>query len=109
MSFRLYKIYVQKHESDDVPKILPFDGWFPWDKDKYYGYSYFLQMCGLIGCCMGSICYDQLYVSTLLIVNSQLKFLGVALRSAQARYTSIDTCIYIPAKNLLKEKILDPI
>ena len=81
LSFRLYEIYVQKHESDKVPKILPLDGWMPWDQDQYYGYSYFIQICGVIGCCMGSICFDQLYVSSLLIICSQFKFLSKALQS----------------------------
>lgn len=86
ISFRLYAIYVQKHDTAAIPKILPLDGWFPWDQEQYYGYSYFIQICGVIGCCMGSICYDQLYVSTLLIVCSQLRFLSKALRSENARY-----------------------
>ena len=86
ISFRLYEIYIQEHDSDTVSKILPFYGWFPWDKEQYYGYSYFIQISGVIGCCMGSICYDQLYVATVIIICSQLKFLSKALQSENHRY-----------------------
>ena len=86
MAFRMYEIYVQHHNSKDVQTILPLDGWFPWDEHEYYGYSYFLQTTGVLGCCMGSICYDQLYVSSLIIISCQLKFLGVALRTEINRY-----------------------
>lgn len=79
ISFRLYAVHIQKQDGNVVPKILPFSGWFPWDEYKYYGWSYFSQVSGVIGCCMGSICYDQLYVSSLLIICSYLKFLSQAL------------------------------
>ncbi|XP_051169256.1 odorant receptor Or1-like [Leptopilina boulardi] len=80
ISFRLYEIYVQKHNSSEVPKLLPLPGWFPWDEHQYYGWSYFFQISGVTGCCMGSICYDQLYVATLIIICSHLTFLSQALQ-----------------------------
>ncbi|XP_033217019.1 uncharacterized protein LOC117172863 isoform X2 [Belonocnema kinseyi] len=33
ISFRLYRIYIEKHDSAAIPKILPLDGWFPWDQE----------------------------------------------------------------------------
>ena len=80
LSLRLYEIYVKKRDSANVSKILPIKGWFPWDIDQYYGYSYFIELCGVMGCCIGSVSYDQLYVSTLLIISSQLKFLSSSLQ-----------------------------
>ncbi|XP_051168870.1 uncharacterized protein LOC127286479 [Leptopilina boulardi] len=75
LSFRLYKIYIQHQDSRNVSKILPINGWFPWDDNNYFGYSYILQIFGVLGCCVGSVSYDQLYVSTLIIISAFIKHL----------------------------------
>ena len=79
LSLRIYEIYVKNHNSANVSKILPIAGWFPWDSVQYYRYSYLIQVFGVVGCCVGTVSYDQLYVSTLLVSSSYLKHLIYSL------------------------------
>lgn len=79
LSLRMYEIYVKNHDSANITNILPIAGWFPWDSVQYYKYSYLIQVFGVVGCCVGSVSYDQLYVSTLLICSSYLKHLIYSL------------------------------
>lgn len=88
LSFRLFKIYIQHEDRANVSKLLPIKGWFPWNVDNHYGYSYILQTFGVLGCCTGSVSYDQLYVSSLIIISALMKHL---LNSLQFKNTAEET------------------
>lgn len=92
LSFRLFKIYIQHEDSRNVSKILPMKGWFPWDDYNYFGCSYILQIFGVLGCCVGSVSYDQLYVTTLIIISGFIRHL---LKSLQEKNVELQTYRYI--------------
>lgn len=62
-------------------RMLPYLGWIPWDVNGDVGYAvmYFVQFIGGMSSAIGSITYDVFYISSLMIVCAQLRYLNYTL------------------------------
>lgn len=67
-------------ETDGV-KPLPFSSWFPFDKYRYYGLAYTLQVIAGVYSCQFVVCTDLLFFSFMIFCIGQLRMLQVLLKN----------------------------
>lgn len=65
----------------DGVKPLPFSSWFPFDKYRYYGLAYTLQVIAGVYSCQFVVCTDLLLFSFMIFCIEQMQILQVLIKN----------------------------
>lgn len=62
-------------------RLLPYEAWIPWDTTGSLGYgcAYAFEFLGGFASCIGSVSYDIFYLSMIMMICAQLRFLNYSL------------------------------
>lgn len=68
-------------------RLLPYVAWIPWDTKSLsgYGYTYLFEFLGSVSSCVGHIFYDVFYMTIVMMICAQLRYLNYFLVEHQEK------------------------